>query len=221
MLYGNEIGGHATIDPYAYSVADINFVSGVYKIDGAIVALADIIDQPSLVSGSGLLVQTATAGGQVKILGPLLAKLVSGLWTVMVEWHLAESTGRFPDVLVLENFIDGTSKDYIEFYLYSGTNFSFDDQTFDSALASHFREAFVVGEIIPAGRNRMAATRSLSAMALSVNGSAVNTVTIPAQATVFDHATFGGFDNNAYLDGHIRSLKLYAGALDLPTLSAL
>ncbi|WP_301004810.1 hypothetical protein, partial [Mesorhizobium sp.] len=65
----------------------LDFINEVYTLNGAPVALADIIAKPERVGANGLEILDNDTDGSVSIIGALLTDLITAAWTVVIEFE--------------------------------------------------------------------------------------------------------------------------------------
>jgi hypothetical protein len=216
-------GGDPTDLSDAYAFFD--FVNGVYKIDGATVAIGDNIDKPGNVDpGNGLSIDWDVSGDVVEPTGDLLAALCRADFTLVVEAFMhADAAGS------TLNWINARlSSDPADFYWLLNsfnTGASFDSDNVNGLGGPRFITPNATA--VPPATRRVAMTRALDRIAGSTNGGAVETDTTGGWLTVstMDTAIIGAQvgDTDPFFKGFIRLIAVVPirDDADLPAISSL
>lgn len=185
----------------------IDFVNGVYAIDGSTYAASDIVDKPDRIGASGLEILEDDFDGVVEAIGPLLALLVSANWSLVLEYQELTSTFStnpiwLGDAPAFENTL------YIE-RRSPGAGLLMEA----SETTNILREVQVSGPFGPAVY-KVGLTRTPSKLALCVDGGGVEAQILP-QSLAATRCGFGGEPSQASGNGtFIRSLTVYAPLAD-------
>lgn len=184
------------------ALASIDFVNGVYTIDGASVAVGDIIDNPGAIDPSGLLVPEF--GTPIEMLGDLLALMLTANWTIVFEFEIFSLTGQIWMLSLCEFPVDGT-RDMIQFWKMGPGNIL---QVFDDTGPGATREVNLAAATI--GIHKVAIAREDNRLSASLDGGAVVTDTNNEPITSLTNATFGGFTGIGNdRDFYVRSMAVY------------
>lgn len=198
----------------AGTLAEIDFINEVYTINGAPVAVGDIIDNPGAIDASGLLVPEF--GTPIEMLGDLLALMLTANWTVVIEIDVISLTGQIWMMSLIEFPQDG-AHDFIQFGKLGPGNVLF---VLDDTGPGATRQAD--WGAITTGVHKVAIAREDTRLSISVDGSAVVTQGGSIAITSLTNATFGGYTGIGNdRDFYVRSLSVYdvRDDSDLPDMS--
>lgn len=200
----------------AVAAASLNFAAGTYVVNGVSVAAADVVDQPGLITANGLEVPDNTASAVIDYINDVLALLVAGEWTVVIEYESLWDTGT-EVLLVVSN---AGADQFLQLYRNEAPNPTRIGST--ETGDTQYREAIDPTARI-SGIHRVALTTAASRLSISVNGGTVVSDTSAMDAT-FTRAVIGGytFDDKTENEFYLRSIDIYAALpdADLPALSA-
>ena len=197
--------------PSIPSLAAINFIAGSYVVNGVALTAADVVANPELITGDGLVITEDV----VDIIGDLLA-LVLANGTFRLAWDHLDYTGNIVPIAIIDP--DTSADGVVVKRQSSGQLMNLSDFS-----GSHFRQA--IDSSAPVGDNDhvIAWTRTDSALEFSVDGRAV--VSYAGDPDSFpivpSAASFGGVPGGFTLaETRIKSLTVYA-AQDSSLLPAL
>lgn len=195
--------------------AFVDFVNGVYSINGATVTAADVIDNPSRVGVDGLFINSNEEDGTVGIIGGLLTRLLELNWTLVLEVEMldADFAARLLGMRNGDDFFQINRRD-------SGDSLAMLVQD----VAFSFRENLdTTGYGI--GIHKIAVTMTPTLLATSVDGNGAVSDTNPMAVTSLVDAAFGDYFGETFAtnDFYVRSLNIIdpVEAAGLPALSAL
>jgi hypothetical protein len=187
--------------PSIPSLAAINFIAGTYVVNGVTKTAADVIANPELITGDGLVI----TDGVVDIIGDLLPYVLAN-GTFRLAWDHLDYTGNIVPLAVIDP--DTSDNGVVVKRQSSGQLMNLSDFS-----GSHFRQA--IDSSAPVGDNGhvIAWTRTDSELDFSVDGRAV--VSYSGDPDTFSivptAASFGGLPGNfVNAETRIKSLTVYA-----------
>jgi hypothetical protein len=193
---------------------NFDFIAGTYYVNGVAKTAADVVDQPSWIDGTGLVI--ADSANTVAILGDALTYLLTADWTIVIEWdHFTSLNAILPFVMA-----DGSNDNYVQILRENGFGGNFLNVS-DSA-GSNFRQATDVTLVVP-GVHKTALTRANPKLIFSIDGRSTVSDTSISFSLASTAAAFGGFPADTVGDPlTIRRFTANAPVSDgtLPGLSA-
>ncbi len=213
----------------ADAILFMDFVNGVYAIDGSAVAVGTMLDAVSKINpGVGLEIllstETTQGSGVANLIGDALATVLAAYATGCTSVIDFEVPADTPGLITLLSMVRDDWQDTLDFG--DGVSINRREEFFgnECQIADTARTAND-GVAHATGHHKLAATRTPSRVAISGDGDQpVADETDEGASINANAATFGGF-TLAYLDNEvtIRSFALFAAQADvaLPGLSAL
>lgn len=187
----------------------------VYYVNGVAKTAADIVDQPSWIDGTGLVI--ADSAATVGILGGALTYLLTSDWTMRIKWdHFTSGNNIMPFAMA-----DGGNDNYVQVLRENGFGGHFMNVS-DSAGAN-FRQATDSSGPVGDNVHKIALTRINSKLIFSIDGQATVSDTSISFSLAPIAAAFGGYPGDTIGDAlTIKSFVVTAPVSDgsLPALSA-
>lgn len=206
--------GGTAISPSGVLVT-ADFLLGIYEVNGVAVTAASLVSDPALIGVSGMAITYDEVRSQLQALGGLLAALITGEWTLVIE--VKEDAGEAGGLYLLFVESVATPQDFI--WIQSGSsNVTVYDQ---DSTGSADRTASASAPARTSVR-RAAITRTSAMLSISVNGGAVSSDTLPLTPLVLDTATIGADGGSfSFFNGFVRRIIVYNPVADaaLPGLS--
>lgn len=212
-------GGSSSGSLYPGADLVIDFIAGVYGVNGEDVAAADVIDHPELIVGDGLDINFSPDDIAVDIIGDALAVLLTVNWTLVLEYEQASSNFQTKMFTMTE---EGTSKTLEIDRLGASSKRIYALDKVTTLLVREINSSALNGT--EAGIHRVALTRIDSKFVLSRDGEAIVDSGESLSGVTLDYATFGSYHGDSVWDNcKIRKLIVYPPQDDseLPVLSAL
>lgn len=211
-------------DPFG----SLDFVNGVYTLDGVSLTAADVVAHPEYIVAQGLQdtdFPTYADGNSVDIIGDFRDAMLSGERTVLVEYEELTSSGQSIPLSIQNGAL--THVWQLTRNNSAGDNALIYDKTADPQrdINTQFTDPVISGLV--QGIHKFAVTRTTARLRASINGSAV---LVPVFGTDTSQAGFtattvsvGGFSADAASnDLYLRKLQIWEPLDDefLPILSA-
>lgn len=222
-----QAGGGASSGVPDGALVHLDFINGIY-FDGAMATAADVIGEPQYITGSGLAIsydnESSAGEAVVHVIGDALAALLTLNWTIVVEYEEFYS-GGISFLLGMLNADWASYTKYVQLERWDagdGLELVISDFDFNNGNLERTRGA---NDPFGPGIHRIAATRTNSKLAISVDGGGALVYNAAANAGVTAiNATIGSRENEfLYNDFNFRRLTVYAPQDDaaLPGLSAI
>lgn len=180
----------------------LDFVGGVYTVNGTALALSAVIDKPSQVSSAGLAI-SAGADHEVAVIGAALvaaSSLASRDFTLMVEWQETA-----PDDVVVFEASAHFGYEYIELWN-SPNGLGFD--VVDGKLGVVGGDLAAAWSSAPATKKCAVNYRRSGPCAVSLNGASAVIQAAGGVAGAMNNLSLGGFHGTGYMAGVIRKLAI-------------
>lgn len=194
---------------------NFDFVNHLYYVNGVAKTAADIVDQPSWIDGTGLVI--ADSAATVGILGDALTYLLTADWTMVIEWdHFLSTNSVQPFVMA-----DGSNDNAVQ--LQRQNSFGGYFMNLSDFAGANFRQAVDSSAAVGDGQHKAAFTRRDSKIIISTDGRSTVSDTSISFGIVPIAAAFGGYPADTVIDAvTIKSCVVTAPVSDgsLPTLSA-
>ena len=217
---------------YPGAILAFDFVNGLYFVNEVAVAVADVIDKPGFVTGGVLALrfanETTQGSGVPDIIGDAIAAITPNPEvTFIVDW--VETNSNFQSIVFClgDSSTSGTPS-YLNTFEIDRANTGNGGGVYPFDAKSGFgslRDIFDTGGTRPAGRHRIAVTRTDAKLIMSIDGEAtVDSGSGPQASLACDRAGFGSaVGDYLWNEIDIRLFLVYPPAddADLPTLSAL
>jgi len=194
---------------------NFDFINHVYSVNGVTVTATDIVDQPTWIDGTGLVI--ADSAATVGILGDALTYLLTADWTMVLAWdHFTSSNNILPFVMA-----DGSNDNAVQVKRKDGLGGHF--MNVQDFAGINFRQAEDSSGAIGDNVHKIAITRADAKVIFSVDGRSVVSDTSISFGITPIAAAFGGYPGNTVGDAlTIKSCVVTAPVSDgsLPALSA-
>lgn len=212
------------LNPFAFAsggappsdAIDFDFRAGTYFVNGVAKSASDVIDQPSWIDGTGLVI--AAFASSVAILGDALTFLLTADWTMVIEWdHFTSGNTIQPFVMA-----DGSNDNAVQLKRNNGLGGHL--MNVQDFAGINFRQATdVLSGAVGNGVHKTALTRTDPKLIFSTDGNATASDTSISFGLAPIAASFGGYPGSTIGDAlTIRRFTANAPVSDgtLPTLSA-
>lgn len=192
------VGAAVVEDEYEDAHVVMDFVAGVYRLNGATKVASDMIDKTDTIEGAGLFIDWNTHSTVPMAQAAVLAEFAAANWTMAIDVVEDDSGSMYPI------YMRG-SADFL--YLNTGDTSAF---MYDQPDPGADRDA---GKTIGArpARRRIGVTRTNDRLSMSVNGSSIDTDTTATStpSSLTDVLIGGDFQNSPFMYGHIERIMLY------------
>jgi hypothetical protein len=172
---------------------NFDFIAGTYYVNGVAKTAADVVDQPSWIDGTGLVI--ADFASSVAILGDALTYLLTADWTMVIEWdHFTSANTILPFVMA-----DGSNDNAVQLKRNNGLGGHL--MNVQDFAGINFRQATdVLLGAVGDGVHKTALTRTDPKLIFSTDGSATVADTSISFGIVPIAAAFGGYPGDTIGD---------------------
>lgn len=200
IIAAGGAGASIPFDPYYDALVVMDFQNGIYRVNGAPVAAADLIDRVDTITGSGLILHWNTADPEIALLSTLTDALDQSLgFTVLAEYQQYDLSA-YGDLLL--NLWNGTfaipGRHQFQVQSSSSEIYTYDmcRETVDP-FNREVTAATVAGE---GAVRKVAVTRAPARLTAAVNGgAAVEDISGASNTPAYTSYTLGGSPGDGYL----------------------